>query len=51
MPNKQGDEEIETHFVWHQSEGKGAVPLLFSAWVAGESLEGRYVSILCTYWF
>lgn len=39
LPIKQGDEEIEMHFVWHQSEREGAVPLLFQHGWPGNFLE------------
>ena len=36
---KQGDEELDMHFVWHQSEREGAVPLLFQHGWPGNFLE------------
>lgn len=39
MPIKQGDEELNMHFVWHQSEREGAVPLLFQHGWPGNFLE------------
>ena len=45
MPIQQGDEEIEMHFVWHQSEREGAVPLLFQHGWPGNFLEVSFLRV------
>ena len=39
MPIEQGGEIFDMHFVWHQSEREGAVPLLFQHGWPGSFLE------------
>ena len=44
MTIEEGGEELDMHFVWHQSGREGAVPLLFQHGWPGNFLEVCYLS-------